>query len=53
MRDLIEKVGQDGGFVLATGGVVDDAQPEIFRAMIEVGKEYGVYRRPVGGRGEQ
>jgi uroporphyrinogen-III decarboxylase len=44
VRDLIEKVAQDGGFILATGGVVDDAEPESFRAMIEAGKEYGVYR---------
>ncbi|MDI6894818.1 MAG: uroporphyrinogen decarboxylase family protein [Bacillota bacterium] len=44
VRDLIEKVGQDGGFILTTGGVVDDAEPENFRAMIEAGKEYGVYR---------
>ncbi len=41
VRDLIEKVGQDGGFILTTGGVVDEAEPDNFRAMIEAGKEYG------------
>ncbi|MGE5483551.1 MAG: uroporphyrinogen decarboxylase family protein [Ignavibacteriales bacterium] len=44
VKDLIEKVGQDGGFILSTGGVVDDAKPENMHALIQAGKEYGAYR---------
>ncbi|MGB9887368.1 MAG: uroporphyrinogen decarboxylase family protein [Moorellales bacterium] len=43
VRDLIEKVAGDGGFILANGGVLDDVKPENLRAMIEAGLEYGRY----------
>ena len=34
-RRLLETVGQDGGFILSSGGAMDDARPENIRAMIE------------------
>ncbi|MFN8455151.1 MAG: uroporphyrinogen decarboxylase family protein [Anaerolineae bacterium] len=42
--DLIKNVAQDGGFILSTGAVVDDATPENFHAMIAAGKKYGIYQ---------
>ncbi len=44
VKNLMDDVAQDGGFILSTGAVLDDAQPENLHAMIEAGKEYGVYR---------
>ncbi|MCK8817610.1 hypothetical protein MWH28_09595 [Natroniella sulfidigena] len=43
VKDLMENVADDGGFILSTGVVVDDAEPENLKAMIEAAKEYGVY----------
>jgi hypothetical protein len=40
---LIDSVGQDGGYILSTGAVLDDAQAENLHAMIKTGKEYGRY----------
>ncbi|MCS7280165.1 MAG: uroporphyrinogen decarboxylase [Desulfobacterota bacterium] len=40
-KDLIEKVGRDGGFVLTSGTSLDEGKPENIRAMIEAAKEYG------------
>ena len=44
VKRLIDDVGQDGGYILSTGAVVDNAQEANLRAMIDTGKEYGVYR---------
>ena len=44
VKRLIDDVAQDGGFILSTGAVLDDAVPENLHAMIDTGKEYGVYR---------
>ena len=44
VKRLIDDVAGDGGFILATGAVVDDAEPENLHALIDTGKEYGVYR---------
>jgi uroporphyrinogen-III decarboxylase len=44
VRRLIDEVGCDGGFILSTGAVLDDAQPENLHALIDTGKQYGVYR---------
>ncbi len=44
VRRLIDEVAPDGGFILSTGAVVDDARPENLRAMIETGRAYGVYQ---------
>jgi hypothetical protein len=43
-RELIEVAGKDGGFVLTNGCGVDQAKAENVKAMIEAGREYGVYR---------
>lgn len=43
VKNLIESVGQDGGYILSTGAVLDDAKAENLHAMIDAGKEYGKY----------
>ena len=43
VKKLYDDVAQDGGFILSTGQVVDDAKAENLHALIEAGKEYGVY----------
>ena len=43
VKRLLGDVAEDGGFILSTGAVLDDCKPENLRAMIEAGKEYGVY----------
>lgn len=43
VKRLIDDAAHDGGFVLSTGAVVDDCRPENLHAMIETGREYGVY----------
>jgi uroporphyrinogen-III decarboxylase len=43
VKDLIDTVGQDGGYILSTGAVVDDAVAENMHALIDTGKEYGKY----------
>jgi hypothetical protein len=44
VKQLIEDVAQDGGYILANGAVLDDTNPENLHAMIEAGKKFGVYR---------
>jgi len=44
VKQLIDDVGRDGGYILSTGATVDDAKAENLHAMIDTGKEYGVYR---------
>jgi uroporphyrinogen-III decarboxylase len=44
-KKLIDVAGQDGGFIMASGAVIDQAKPENLRTMIEFTKEYGVYQR--------
>lgn len=44
VKQLIEDVADDGGFILSTGSALDDTTPENLHAMIEAGKKYGVYR---------
>lgn len=44
VRCLIHDVGQDGGYLLSTGAPIDDARAENLYALIEAGKEYGVYQ---------
>jgi hypothetical protein len=45
VKRLIDDVGQDGGYILSTGAVIDDARHENMHAFIDTGKQYGVYRR--------
>jgi uroporphyrinogen-III decarboxylase len=44
VQRLIDDVGQDGGYILSTGAVVDNAVAANLHAMIDTCKEYGVYR---------
>ena len=44
-KKLIDVAGKDGGFIMASGAVIDRAKPENLRMMIEFTKEYGVYHR--------
>ena len=42
-KDLIETAGAGGGFILTNGCGIDHAKAENVMAMMEAGKEYGVY----------
>jgi uroporphyrinogen-III decarboxylase len=42
-KQVIDIVGKDGGFIMASGVSFDDAKPENVRAMIDFTREYGVY----------
>lgn len=41
---LIDKVGKDGGFIMTSSTVLDDAEPELVKVWAEFTKEYGAYR---------
>jgi uroporphyrinogen-III decarboxylase len=41
VRRLLGDVAADGGFILSTGIVSDDARPQNFAAMLEAGRRYG------------
>ncbi len=41
--NLIDTVGKDGGFILSSGSVVDDAKPENLRIMLETARISGRY----------
>jgi hypothetical protein len=43
VKTLVDTVGQDGGYILSTGAVLDDAKAENLHALIKTGKEYGKY----------
>ena len=43
VKQLIDDVAQDGGYILANGAVLDDATPENLHALIDTGMKYGVY----------
>lgn len=40
-KKVIDAVGRDGGFIMASNIVLDDAKPELVRAWVETTKEYG------------
>jgi hypothetical protein len=42
-KRLIDTVGKDGGFIMDTSVMLDEAKPENLKAMIDFTKEYGVY----------
>jgi hypothetical protein len=44
VKRLIDDVGQDGGYILSTGATVDNAVAANLHAMIDTGKECGIYR---------
>jgi len=41
VKSLIDTVGQDGGYALSNGAVMDDAEPENLHALFRAGREYG------------
>jgi uroporphyrinogen-III decarboxylase len=43
-RKLIDTAGKDGGYIMVSGVVIDEAKPENLKAMIDATKEYGVYK---------
>jgi hypothetical protein len=42
-KRLIDTVGKDGGFIMDTAVMLDEAKPENVKAMVDFTKEYGVY----------
>jgi len=43
-KKLIDEVGKGGGFIMGNGAFFDHAKPENVKAMVDITKEYGVYR---------
>lgn len=43
-KKLIDTVGKDGGFIMGNGAFFDEAKPENIKAMVDVTREYGVYK---------
>jgi uroporphyrinogen-III decarboxylase len=43
-RNLIDTAGKGGGYIMSFGTAMDEGKPETVHAMIDVTKEYGVYR---------
>ena len=43
-KELIDRVGKDGGFILSPRSSTDEAKPENLKAMIDFTREYGIYR---------
>jgi uroporphyrinogen-III decarboxylase len=43
-KKAIDVAGKDGGFIMDTAVMLDEAKPENLKTMIDFTKEYGVYR---------
>lgn len=43
VKELIDKVGKDGGLMISARSSLDEVKPENLHAMIDFTKEYGVY----------
>ena len=43
-KELIDVAGRDGGFIMSSNTVLDDADPERVKIWVEFTREYGVYR---------
>jgi hypothetical protein len=41
VKDLIGKTAKDGGFILSSGVVLDEAGPAAYKAFIDAGRMYG------------
>lgn len=41
-KQLIDTVGRDGGYIMSSGAVLDEAKPENVKTMIDYTKEYGI-----------
>ena len=46
VKDLLAATATDGGFLLGTGIVLDEADPACFKAFIEAGRNYGAQSDP-------
>ena len=44
VKSLIDSVGNDGGYVMMNGTVIEEAKPENVKAMIDFTKEYGAHK---------
>ena len=42
-KKLIDYCGKDGGYIMDTSALLDEARPENVRAMFEFTREYGIY----------
>jgi uroporphyrinogen-III decarboxylase len=42
-RKIIEVCGKGGGYILTGGAIIDEANPDNLRALLEAAKEYGIY----------
>ena len=42
-KNLIDTVGKDGGFIMDSAVMLDEAKPENLHAYVDTAKEYGVY----------
>jgi len=42
-KKIIEAVGQDGGFIMSSNTVLDEADPELVRVWVEATREYGAH----------
>ena len=40
---VIDTFGQDGGFIMSSSTVLDEADPELVRVWVDATREYGVY----------
>jgi len=43
-KKMIDVVGKDGGFIMNSSTVLDEAKPDLVKFWVEFTKEYGVYR---------
>jgi uroporphyrinogen-III decarboxylase len=44
VKKLIDTAGKGGGFIVSNGAFFDEAKAENVKAMIDIAKEYGVYK---------
>jgi hypothetical protein len=43
VKKLMDSAAEGGGYILGSGAFFDDVKPENLKAMVEAGREYGVY----------
>lgn len=43
-KKLIDTVGKDGGYMMNSSTVLDEAKPELVKVWVDFTREYGVYR---------
>ena len=43
-KKVIDSVGRDGGFIMSTSTMLDDARPELVKLWVDTTKEYSAYR---------